>query len=205
MKNRDSGIIAVIRTNSSKDALTIGRALADTSVNAIEVTMTVPDALKVIEQLVSEGVERVGVGTVRHAAEVKKAAGIGASFVVSPHLDRNVVETAVDLGIPVTPGCLTPSEMIQAMQLGAKSVKVFPINSVGGLDYINYILEPLPDLPIVVSGGVQPEQVSSYLRAGVVGVCLGGVLWEQSIISTGNIKHAKEFAESVLLKTSSTS
>ncbi|MFZ9284109.1 MAG: bifunctional 4-hydroxy-2-oxoglutarate aldolase/2-dehydro-3-deoxy-phosphogluconate aldolase, partial [Candidatus Nanopelagicales bacterium] len=173
---------------------------ADTSVIAIEVTMTVPDAPKVIEQLIGEGVKRVGAGTVRTVDQVKQLAKIGANFVVSPHLDIDVVKAAVDHGIPTTPGCLSPSEMVRAMQLGASSVKVFPINSVGGLDFVNFVLEPLPDLPIVVSGGVTPEQVNFYLSAGVVGVCLGGALWLPEIVSTGDVAKAKAYAENALAK-----
>ncbi len=200
MTSQPSGVIAVLRTNSAADALTLGRALADTSVIAIEVTMTVPDAPKVIEQLIGEGVKRVGAGTVRTVDQVKQLAKIGANFVVSPHLDIDVVKAAVDHGIPATPGCLSPSEMVKAMQLGASSVKVFPINSVGGLDFVNFVLEPLPDLPIVVSGGVTPEQVNSYLAAGVVGVCLGGALWLPEIVSTGDVAKAKAYAETALAK-----
>lgn len=200
MTSQPRGVIAVLRTNSAADALTLGRALADTSVIAIEVTMTVPDAPKVIEQLISEGIKRVGAGTVRTVDQVKQLAKIGANFVVSPHLDIDVVKAAVDHGIPTTPGCLSPSEMVKAMQLGASSVKVFPINSVGGLDFVNFVLEPLPDLPIVVSGGVTPEQVNSYLAAGVVGVCLGGALWLPEIVSTGDVAKAKAYAETALAK-----
>lgn len=200
MTTQAKGVIAVLRTDSTEHALTIGRALADTSVIAIEVTMTVPNAAKVIAQLIDEGVKRVGAGTVRSATQVQELAKIGANFVVSPHLDLEVVKTAVDLGVPTTPGCLSPSEMVKAMQLGATSVKVFPINSVGGLDYVNFVLEPLPDLPIVVSGGVTPEQVNSYLAAGVVGVCLGGALWTPEIAATGDVARAKDYAEKALAR-----
>jgi 2-dehydro-3-deoxyphosphogluconate aldolase/(4S)-4-hydroxy-2-oxoglutarate aldolase len=200
MTSQNKGVIAVLRTDSADHALTIGRALADTSVIAIEVTMTVPNATKVIAQLIDEGVKRVGAGTVRNAAQVKELAKIGANFVVSPHLDVEVVKAAVDLGVPTTPGCLSPSEMVRAMQLGATSVKIFPINSVGGLDYVNFVLEPLPDLPIVVSGGATIEQVNSYLAAGVVGVCLGGALWTPEIAATGDVAKAKEYAEAALAK-----
>jgi 2-dehydro-3-deoxyphosphogluconate aldolase/(4S)-4-hydroxy-2-oxoglutarate aldolase len=200
MTSQNKGVIAVLRTDSADHALTIGRALADTSVIAIEVTMTVPNATKVIAQLIDEGVKRVGAGTVRNTAQVKELARIGANFVVSPHLDVEVVKAAVDLGVPTTPGCLSPSEMVRAMQLGATSVKIFPINSVGGLDYVNFVLEPLPDLPIVVSGGATIEQVNSYLAAGVVGVCLGGALWTPEIAATGDVAKAKEYAEAALAK-----
>ena len=192
------GIVAVLRTNNPDHALAVGRALANTSVIAIEVTMTVPNAAMVIEKLIGEGVTRVGAGTVRTVDQVKQLAKIGANFVVSPHFDSEVVKAAVDLGVPTTPGCLTPSEMVQAMKLGATSVKVFPINSVGGLAFVNFVLEPLPDLPLVVSGGVTVQQVNSYLAAGVVGVCLGGELWTPEIAETGDVAKAHAYAQDAL-------
>jgi 2-dehydro-3-deoxyphosphogluconate aldolase / (4S)-4-hydroxy-2-oxoglutarate aldolase len=198
MTTQARGVVAVLRTTSADDALTLGRALADTDVVAIEVTLTVPDAPAVIERLIGEGIARVGAGTVRTVEQVKQLAAINASFIVSPHLDEELVRAAVDLGIPVTPGCLSPSEMMTAMRLGATSVKVFPINAVGGLDFVRYVLEPLPDLPLVVSGGVTPEQVRAYLDAGAVGVCLGGALWQPDIVATGDVERARDYAVAAL-------
>jgi 2-dehydro-3-deoxyphosphogluconate aldolase/(4S)-4-hydroxy-2-oxoglutarate aldolase len=194
----NSGVIAVIRTNSSDDALLIARALSDTIVDAIEVTMTVPNALDVIETLVNEGVERIGAGTVRTVEQVNAVAKIGGQFVVSPHSDRAIIEAAVKNNLKVTPGTATPTEMMQAMAWGATSVKVFPIWAFGGLEYVKSVLEPLPDLPIVVSGGATPEEVKEYLKLGVKGVCLGGALWDQSIVSMGSVSAAHDYAVNAL-------
>ena len=161
-----SGVIAVIRTDSSEYALNLGRGLSDTSVDAIEITMTVPDAIDIIERLIGEGIKRVGGGTVRTIEQVQQLSKIGATFIVSPHLDEKIIKEAVQLGIPVTPGTLTPSEMVQATQWGATSLKVFPITAVGGLSFIKSVLEPLPELPLLVSGGVETYQVNSYLDLG---------------------------------------
>jgi len=194
----NSGVIAVIRTNSADDALLIARALSDTIVDAIEVTMTVPNALEVIKTLVNEGVERIGAGTVRTVEQVNAVAKIGGQFVVSPHSDRAIIEAAVKNNLKVTPGTATPTEMMQAMAWGATSVKVFPIWAFGGLEYVKSVLEPLPDLPIVVSGGATPEEVKEYLNLGVKGVCLGGALWDQSIVSTGSVSAAHDYAVNAL-------
>ncbi|MEJ6574598.1 MAG: bifunctional 4-hydroxy-2-oxoglutarate aldolase/2-dehydro-3-deoxy-phosphogluconate aldolase [Actinomycetes bacterium] len=193
-----SGIIAVLRTNSPDDALLIARALNNTVVDSIEVTLTVPNAIEVIKILVREGVERVGAGTVRTVAQVKEVSNVGGEFVVSPHSDREVIEAAVRLRLKAIPGVLTPTEMVQAMNWGASAVKIFPIWAVGGIEYVRSVLEPLPDLPIVVSGGVTPEEVKDYLELGVEGVCLGGALWKQEIVSTGNIAAAQEYAVQTL-------
>lgn len=197
-KTHSSGVIAVIRTDKPEDALLIGRALSKTVVDSIEVTLTVPGAIEVIKTLIKEGVARVGAGTVRTVAQVNEVAQVGGEFVVSPHSDREVIEAAVRHGLRVTPGAVTPSEMVQAVKWGATSVKIFPIWAAGGLEYVRSVLEPLPDLPIVVSGGAKPEEVRDYLRLGVKGVCLGGALWDQEIVSTGNIAAAYEYAVQAL-------
>ena len=196
----NSGVIAVIRTDNPQIALTLGRAFSDTNISAIEVTMTVPDALFVVERLIKEGVERVGVGTVRTVRTVEQAAKIGASFVVSPHSDEAVIKMAVELGLDVTPGVFTPSEAVKAVQLGATSVKLFPINALGGISFVESILEPLPDLPLVVSGGVLPEEVQSYLKLGVKGVCMGGALWTPEIAATGDVSRTREYALQALAR-----
>lgn len=190
----NSGVIAVIRTDNPDDALLIARALNDTMVDAIEVTLTVPNSIEVIKTLVRDGVERVGAGTVRTAAQVREVANVGGEFVVSPHSDYEVIEAGIKHGLKVIPGAVTPTEMVQALKWGATAVKIFPIWSVGGIEYVRSVLEPLPDLPIVVSGGATPEEVKDYLKLGVKGVCLGGALWNQEIISTGSIVAAHEYA-----------
>ncbi|MCX6430079.1 MAG: hypothetical protein NTX12_03765 [Actinobacteria bacterium] len=195
-----SGVIAVIRTDESEYALTLGRGFSETDVDAIEITMTVPNALDVIERLIGEGVKRVGGGTVRTIEQVQKLSKIGASFVVSPNLDERIVKEAVNLGIPVTPGTLTPSEMVQALQWGATSEKVFPINAMGGQDYVKSVLEPLPDLSLVVSGGVQTYEVNSYLDLGCVGVCLGGALWRLEDAASGESNKVRAYAEAALAR-----
>lgn len=195
-----SGVVAVVRTDDPQYALTLGRGFSETSVDFIEITMTVPSAIDVIEQLIGEGVQRVGGGTVRTVEQVRRLAKVGATFIVSPHLDEKIVKESVHLGMRVTPGTLTPSEMVQAMNWGATSQKVFPINAVGGQSYVKSVLEPLPDLSLVVSGGVQTYEVNSYLDLGCVGVCLGGALWRLEDASSGDPKKIKRYAEEALAR-----
>ena len=193
-----SGVIAVIRTDDPQIALTLARGFDGTHVDSIEVTMTVPGALEVIEKLIGEGVSRIGGGTVRTLEQVRRLSSMGAAFGVAPNLDESILSEAVKLGLPFTPGTLTPSEMVRAQQLGATSVKVFPISSVGGISFVHSVLEPLPDLSIVVSGGVQPEEVRSYIEAGCVGVCLGGALWRQEIAATHDAQAVHAYAKDAL-------
>jgi 2-dehydro-3-deoxyphosphogluconate aldolase/(4S)-4-hydroxy-2-oxoglutarate aldolase len=193
-----SGVIAVIRTDNPEIALTLGRGFNTTSVDAIEITMTVPNALEVIEKLIEEGVTRIGGGTVRTIEQVQRLRSMGAAFGVAPNLDEAILKEAVRLGLPFTPGTLTPSEMVRAQQLGATSLKVFPISAVGGIEFVHSVLEPLPDLALVVSGGVQPAEVRSYIDAGCVGVCMGGALWTQEIASTHDVSAVHSYASKAL-------
>jgi 2-dehydro-3-deoxyphosphogluconate aldolase / (4S)-4-hydroxy-2-oxoglutarate aldolase len=171
------GVIAVLRTDSPQTALTLGRGFALTSLAGIEVTMTVPDAVRVIATLVAEGVQRVGAGTVRTLAQVEACVEAGASFIVSPHLDPALVERCVQLGVPVVPGTMTPSEMVRAMELGAAAVKLFPISAIGGHATVRAVLEPLPDARIVVSGEVTLPEAPAYFAAGAWAACVGRSLW----------------------------
>lgn len=192
------GVVGVIRTNNPDFAYRLAKAWNGTSITQIEVTMTVPNALQVIERLLGEGVTRLGGGTVRTIEQVRELKRMGASFAVAPHSDGRVIKEALDLGLPIIPGALTPTEIYRANELGATSVKIFPINSVGGLSYIESILEPLPDLKLVVSGGVQPREVQDYLRLGCVGVCMGGALWSEETVATGDISAIRGEAEVAL-------
>ena len=192
------GVVGVIRTNNPEFAYRLAKAWNETSITQIEVTMTVPNALQIIEKLLGEGVTRLGGGTVRTVEQVRELKRMGASFAVAPQSDEKVIREAVSLGLPITPGALTPSEIFRAKELGATSVKIFPINSLGGLTYIEAILEPLPDLKLVVSGGVQPREVQDYLRLGCVGVCMGGALWSESTVASGDISAIRSEAEVAL-------
>ena len=171
------GVIAVLRTDSPQTALTLGRGFALTTLAGIEVTMTVPDAVKVISTLVAEGVRRVGAGTVRTLAEVDACVQAGASFIVSPHLDPVLVKHCVHLGVPVVPGTMTPSEIVRAMELGAAAVKLFPVSAIGGHATVKALLEPLPDARIVVSGEVTLPEAPAYFAAGAWAACVGRSLW----------------------------
>jgi 2-dehydro-3-deoxyphosphogluconate aldolase / (4S)-4-hydroxy-2-oxoglutarate aldolase len=192
------GVVAVIRTSSAATALALGRGLAATDVTGIEVTLTVPDAVKVIATLVSAGIGRVGAGTVRTVDDVTACADAGATFLVSPHLEPRLVEAAVRLDIPVVPGALTPSEIAQAMSLGAAAVKVFPVSAVGGCSYIRALLEPLPDARLVVSGEVSLPEVPDYLRVGAWAACVGPSLWRPEQVESEDIGAIEAFARHAL-------
>ena len=119
MSEKINGVVGVIRTNEPETAYRLAKAWDSTSITAIEITMTVPGALSIIEKLLDEGVTRLGGGTVRTVEQVKSLAKMGAAFAVSPHSDEKVIKEAVQLGLPVTPGAMTPTEIVKVMQWGA--------------------------------------------------------------------------------------
>jgi 2-dehydro-3-deoxyphosphogluconate aldolase/(4S)-4-hydroxy-2-oxoglutarate aldolase len=192
------GVVAVIRTRTATSALSLARGLAATDVTGIEVTLTVPDAIRVIATLVAEGVGRVGAGTLRTVDDVRACADAGATFLVSPYLEPRLVEAAVSLDVPVVPGALTPSEIAQAMSLGATAVKIFPVSAVGGCSYVRALLEPLPEARLVVSGEVTLPEVAEYLRAGAWAACVGPSLWRPEQVESGDIGAIHDFASRAL-------
>jgi 2-dehydro-3-deoxyphosphogluconate aldolase/(4S)-4-hydroxy-2-oxoglutarate aldolase len=192
------GVIAVIRATDAHIARTIVRGLMETSVSAIEITLTVPDAF----QLISEGIGRnipLGVGTVLEPEDCRRAIDLGANFIVSPHLDEEILSLCVEAQTFCIPGVLTPTEIQRARRSGADAVKLFPIKSVGGLDYAKTLLEPFPDLKYIVSGGISVSEVSDYLNAKCIAVCLGKALIDKDAAANGDVDGVTKHANAVLL------
>lgn len=167
-----TGVILVIRTHDAGEAIAAAEAAMSAGVDAVEVTLTVPGAVAVIERLAGRGTP-VGVGTVLDAAAVAPAVRTGATFVVAPDTNELVVRAAHDHGVAVIPGALTPTEAQYAHRIGADAVKLFPARSVGGAGYLTELRGPLPHIPFVISGGVTADTAPGYFAAGAVAVCVG--------------------------------
>lgn len=183
-----AGVIAVIRADSAEVATTLALGMEGTAVDAIEVTMTVPDAISVIRDLTGRLGVPLGVGTVTDPAMVEPAAAAGAEFIVGPGHQRDVVNAALEAGVPVVPGALTPTEILTAWEAGATAVKVFPVSSVGGPAYVEAVRAPLPHIPLIVSGGIRPDEVDAYRAAGALGVSLGSGLVDPATAATGDVE-----------------
>ena len=198
------GVISVVRTRSPQTALTLARGIARTAVAGIEVTMTVPDGIEVIATLTAEGTVGVGAGTVRTIAQLEGCVEAGAQFVVSPHLNPELVTAAVEMGVPVIPGALTPTEIMRAIELGASAVKVFPVLAVGGISFVRAVLEPIPDVRLVLSGEVTLAEVDDYLAAGAWAACIGPGLWRAEDVERGDVDAVATFAEMALASVAAT-
>jgi 2-dehydro-3-deoxyphosphogluconate aldolase / (4S)-4-hydroxy-2-oxoglutarate aldolase len=171
------GLVPVIRASSSEEARFAAEAVAKGGIPIVEITMTVPGALQVIEDLVDSmpGL-LVGAGTVLNKKMARECAEAGAQFLVSPGFNKHTVAVAKKMDLLIMAGALTPTEVMEAWEEGADFVKVFPCGNVGGASYIKALKGPLPQVPLVPTGGVNLETAASYIRAGAAALGVGGEL-----------------------------
>jgi len=171
------GIVPVIRASSSQEARFAADAVCQGGIPIVEITMTVPGALEVISELAKTMPEvLVGAGTVLNKMMARQCADAGAQFLVTPGFDKATVVEAKKLGLLVMAGALTPTEVMAAWSSGADFVKVFPCGNVGGATYLKALKGPLPQVPLVPTGGVNLETATDYIRAGAAALGVGGEL-----------------------------
>lgn len=172
------GIVPVVRASSPAEALLAAEAVASGGIPIVEVTMTVPGAVDVIRELAkSRGKDvLIGAGTVLDAESAKRCYEAGAQFLVSPGLNLATVEFAVREKLLIMAGALTPTEVITAWTAGADFVKIFPCGMVGGAKYIKALKGPLPQVPMVPTGGVNLNSAAEFLEAGSAALGIGGEL-----------------------------
>jgi 2-dehydro-3-deoxyphosphogluconate aldolase/(4S)-4-hydroxy-2-oxoglutarate aldolase len=171
------GVVAILRGRSAEHLDAVLDVLVDAGIRSLEITMTTPDALLAVRRAVIRfgASATIGAGTVRTVADVSAAVDAGAAFLVSPHTDPLLAARARELGVAYLPGAFTPTEIVAAMTAGATAVKLFPAR-LGGPRYLRDIREPLPDVPIVPTGGVSAENAAEWFAAGAVAVGAGGSL-----------------------------
>ncbi len=192
-----TGVIAVVRAATPAECRTIVRGLVRAAVPAIELTMTVPDAVTIIGEFAASGTV-IGAGTVLDPAACAACGAAGATFIVSPVTDPGVLEQAHRCGVPYIGGALTPTEVLASMRAGSDAVKLFPVGAVGGVGYLRALREPLPALRAVVSGGITAGEASGYLAAGAHAVCLGGALIDREAARRGDVDAVAVRARRVL-------
>jgi 2-dehydro-3-deoxyphosphogluconate aldolase / (4S)-4-hydroxy-2-oxoglutarate aldolase len=190
------GIVPVVRASSAKQAIAAAVAVAAGGISIVEVTMTVPGAIDAITQLVKTlGKEViVGAGTVLDAEAARQCFDSGAEFLVTPGLDLGTVKVANQAGKLIMAGALTPTEVITAWKGGADFVKVFPASAVGGASYLKALRGPLPQIPLVPTGGVNLNTAADFLKAGASALGIGGELVLAAALQTGNVAQITELA-----------
>ena len=192
-----AGIIVVLRTADPEQAYQAALGLIDGGVRTIEITFTIPSAVEVIARLADSDVH-LGAGTVLSPDQATAAVTAGARFVVAPDTNADVLRRTHELGVPVVPGALTPTEVQRARLLGADAVKIFPVRAMGGPSYIADLRGPLPDIPFVISGGVTAEIAPRYLELGVQAVCLGREFLDPDEVAAGDRSAIARRARDVL-------
>lgn len=191
----DSGIIAIVRFDRPEQLVQVAKAIKAGGVGIIEITMTTPNALGIIEESTREFGDEVlmGAGTVLDAETARAAILAGAEFIVAPTLDPEVIEVCRRYSKVVIPGAFTPTEILTAWQWGADFVKVFPAG-LGGPSYLKAIRDPLPQVKLVPVGGVSLENVADFIKAGAAAVAVGGNLVKKKAIAEGNFAELTETA-----------
>jgi len=185
----ETGVIAIMRAQSSDQLIAAADAIKLGGVRAIEVTMTTPGALGVI----AEAKERYGsdvifgAGTVLDPETGRAAILVGADFVVSPTLNLELVELCNRYSIPVAPGCYSPTEVLSGWEAGADFIKLFPA-SVGGPSLVKAILAPLPQVRIIPVGGVNLDTAADFCRSGAAALGVGSSLVNQKLLDEGNME-----------------
>ena len=194
------GIVPVVRASSGQQAIQAAEAVCAGGIPIVELTMTVPGAIDVIAQLAkSTGNDvLVGAGTVLDAQTAQRCLDAGAQFLVSPGTDLPTIQLARQKGVLVMAGALTPTEVITAWKAGSDFVKIFPCGTVGGAKYIKALKAPLPQVPMVPTGGVNLETAADFLRAGSSALGIGGELISASALKTGNVKAITDSAKQYL-------
>lgn len=190
-------VSAIIRTSDQSLAREAIESAVSGGFRVVEFTLTTPGALELVSMFAKRKELLVGAGTVLSREVARQAVGAGARFLVSPIIDREVIEEATQLGVPMIPGCYTPTEMETAHRWGASLIKVFPAPA-GGVSFIEAIRGPLPHLKLFPTAGFTAENFVDFLRAGCVGAGFVRPLFEPADMKTRNFDAIRQRAASII-------
>jgi 2-dehydro-3-deoxyphosphogluconate aldolase/(4S)-4-hydroxy-2-oxoglutarate aldolase len=197
-----SGVVAVIRMQKADQLRAVIDALLEGGVRALELTMTVPGAIGLIEELAKDlpGEFQLGAGTVLDTETARQVILAGAKYIVAPVLNLDVITLCHRYDVAIMPGCFTPTEILTAWQAGADLIKVFPATALGPA-YFKDVRAPLPQVRLMPTGGVTMENAGEWIKAGAVAIGVGSALVDTKAIAAGNFaqitKNAKSLIESV--------
>jgi 2-dehydro-3-deoxyphosphogluconate aldolase/(4S)-4-hydroxy-2-oxoglutarate aldolase len=196
---RNIGLVPVLRAESEAQALALADAIAAGGVTTLEVTMTVPGAIRVMRTLAEQRPDiLVGAGTVLDPETARMCILEGAQYVVSPALNLRTIEMCQRYSIPVLPGALTPTEVITAWQAGADVIKIFPASAMGGAKYLKGLKAPLPQVEMIPTGGVSLATAQEFLEAGAFALGVGADLVNLKAIAEGKPEIITESARQYL-------
>ncbi len=180
------GIVPVVVLDDEKDAKPLAKALCEGGLPCAEVTFRTKAAEESIRIMSKEYPDMlVGAGTVLTTEQVDRAVEAGAKFIVSPGLNPKIVSYCIEKGIPVTPGCQTPSDIEKALELGLEVVKFFPAEPAGGLNMIKALAAPYTDVLFMPTGGINPKNVVDYLKFDRILACGGSWMVKGNLVKEG--------------------
>ena len=194
------GVVPVVRAASAEEAIQVIEAIRLGGLSILEITMTVPGAVKVIEEVANRYGDEVvvGAGTVLDPETARACILAGARFVVSPSLNIHTIELCRRSSIAVFPGALTPTEVVTAWQAGADAVKVFPCGAVGGAKYLASLKAPLPQIEMIPTGGVSLATAASFIAAGAFALGVGADLVDLTAIRSGEPEKVTQAARAYI-------
>lgn len=194
------GVVPVVRAASPEEAIQVIEAIKIGGLSILEITMTVPHAVKVIEEVANRYGDEVvvGAGTVLDPETARACILAGASFVVSPSLNIHTIELCRRYSIAVFPGALTPTEVVTAWQAGADAVKVFPCGAVGGAKYLASLKAPLPQIEMIPTGGVSLATAADFITAGAFALGVGADLVDITAIRSGEPEKVSQAARAYI-------
>jgi 2-dehydro-3-deoxyphosphogluconate aldolase / (4S)-4-hydroxy-2-oxoglutarate aldolase len=200
---REVGLVPIIRTSSPEDAWLAAETLIEGGVGIAEITMTVPGAIRVIEQVAEKFGDKVllGAGTILDEQSCRAALLAGAEFIVTPGLKTSIIEMARRYSKACFPGALTPTEVLTAWEAGADMVKIFPCGPAGGPKYIKALRGPYPHIDMVPTGGVNLQNAGDFIAAGASAVAVGSELVNLAHLRAGKLDEivstARKYLEAV--------
>jgi 2-dehydro-3-deoxyphosphogluconate aldolase / (4S)-4-hydroxy-2-oxoglutarate aldolase len=191
----------VIRSSDLHVGKKMAQAVAAGGIKLIEITANSDRPWELIESLRSELPDcSIGTGTVLSLADVRNAIACGAEYLFTPHVDLNLIQAAIAAEIPIVPGALTPTEIITAWQAGATAVKVFPIQAVGGVSYLQVLQGPISQIPLIPTGGVTVTNAPDFLAAGAIAVGLAGSLFPHNEIVREDWQSVRDRANNLFMR-----
>ena len=197
------GIIPVVRASTIDEAMRAVQAICAGGIPVVEITMTVPNAMSVIREVAQqyEGKVLLGAGTVTTAEQAESCIRAGAEFLVSPGLATSVLSVAQSSAKLAIPGALTPTELMNAHDHGARLVKIFPCGNVGGAKYLRSLKAPFPNASLIPTGGVNAANAGEFIAAGAFALGVGADLVDTAALRAGNLEKitsgARELAQAV--------
>jgi 2-dehydro-3-deoxyphosphogluconate aldolase/(4S)-4-hydroxy-2-oxoglutarate aldolase len=193
-------LIAVIRSKTAAEAIVTAEAAAEAGIEFVEITFSVPGATAVIRELAGREGMLVGAGTVLSREQAGQALEAGARFVVSPTLEPAVLEACREAGVTAVSGAATPTEILSGVRGGADLVKLFPADCVGGPRFVRQVRSTMPEVRLVISGGVALDNLEEYLRSGATGLVIGSAFLAETLAERGRaglVRKVREFVEAV--------